>query len=266
MTAAVSLHHYDDAPLARDDAQLARDNAQLARDDAQLVRDIARGDHAALGVVWDRYATLVRGVLFSMLGFDQVSEDLLQDVFLAFYRGVDSVRSGAALRAYLVGIAVRLAALELRRRKIRRWVVLSKTGELPDLTVQPEDSEARESLRALSRVLGQLGERRRSAFVLRHVQGLEILEVAAALEISESTARRELTRAGEQFAALARAEPALVSYLRAEAESQARPTSARGSSSSCCTCCCCDRRPAGRTKSPDKLQGSPCIARTQGKP
>ncbi len=234
-------------------------------EDAQLVRDIARGDQEALGVVWDRYSKLVRGVLFSMLGLDQVSEDLLQDVFLAFHRGVGNLRSGVALRAYLVGIAVRLAALELRRRKIRRWVVLSTTGELPDLTVQPEDSEARESLRALSRVLCQLGERRRSAFVLRHVQGLEILEIAAALEISESTARRELTRAREQFAALARAEPALTSYLRAEAESRARPTWAPASSSSCCTCCRCDPHLAARTKSLDRPQGSPCIARTQGR-
>jgi RNA polymerase sigma-70 factor (ECF subfamily) len=190
--------------------------------DAQLVRDVARGDREALGVVWDRYSKLVRGVLFGVLGSDHAAEDLLQDVFLAFYRGAGSVRSSGALRPYLVGVTVRLAALELRRRKIRRWVVLSRTGELPDFPVQPDDSEARESLRALYRVLDQLGDRRRLAFVLRHVHGLEILEVAAALDISEATARRELARSREQLAALARGEPSLARYLSLQSIAKGR--------------------------------------------
>jgi RNA polymerase sigma-70 factor, ECF subfamily len=181
--------------------------------DAQLVRDVAHGDRDALGVVWDRYSRLVRSVLFGAIGADHAAEDLLQEVFLAFYRGAAQIQDGSALRSYLIGVAVRIAALELRRRKVRRWVGLSATGELPDLPVAPEDTEGRESLRALYRVLDQLGSRRRLAFVLRHVQGLELLEVAAALEISESTARRELGKAQQQLAALARREPALNQYL-----------------------------------------------------
>ena len=181
--------------------------------DAQLVRDVAAGSGAALGVVWDRYARLIRSVLFGAIGPDSAVEDLLQDVFLAFQRGAANVVDGGALRGYLVSVAVRLAALELRRRKVRRWVGLSATGELPELPTQPEDAEARESLRALYRVLDQLSPRRRLTFVLRHVQGLEMLEVAAALEISESTTRRELSRANEQIAALAKREPSLTRYL-----------------------------------------------------
>lgn len=181
--------------------------------DAQLVKDVARGDRDALGVVWDRYSRLVRSVLYGAIGADSAAEDLLQDVFLAFFRGAGKIQDGGALRGYLVGVAVRLAALELRRRKVRRWVGLSPTGDLPDLPVAPEDAEGRESLRALYRVLDRLGNRRRLAFVLRHVQGLEILEVAAALEISESTTRRELAKAQEQLAALGRREPALTRYL-----------------------------------------------------
>jgi RNA polymerase sigma-70 factor (ECF subfamily) len=181
--------------------------------DAQLVRDVAAGNGAALGVIWDRYARLVRSVLFGAIGPDSAVEDLLQDVFLAFQRGAANVVDGGALRGYLVSVAVRLAALELRRRKVRRWVGLSATGELPELPTQPEDAEARESLRALYRVLDQLSPRRRLTFVLRHVQGLEMLEVAAALQISESTTRRELLRANEQIAALAKREPSLAHYL-----------------------------------------------------
>jgi RNA polymerase sigma-70 factor (ECF subfamily) len=181
--------------------------------DARLVRGVAEGDRDALSMVWDRYAKLVRSVLFGALGPDQAAEDLLQEVFLAFYRGAARIRDAGALRGYLVAAAVRMAALELRKRKVRRWIGLSASGELPELPVPPQDSEAREALRALYRVLDQLGNRRRLAFALRHVQGMELLEVAAALHISESTARRELFRAREQLAALSRREPALARYL-----------------------------------------------------
>jgi len=181
--------------------------------DADLVADVVRGDRVALGLVWDRYSRLVRSVLFGALGADGALEDLLQEVFLAFYRGAPRIEDGAALRGYLVGVALRLAALELRRRKVRRWVGLSPTGELPEMPVPPEDAEGRESLRALFHVLDQLGSRRRLAFVLRHVQGFELLEVANALGISESTVRRELATAQHQIAALALRHPALMQYL-----------------------------------------------------
>jgi RNA polymerase sigma-70 factor, ECF subfamily len=184
--------------------------------DALLVRSVAGGDHHALALVWERYGKLVRSVLFGALGPDQAAEDLLQEVFLGFYRGASRMRDPSALRGYLVTLAVRLVALELRRRKVRRWVGLSSNGELPDLPVPPEDSEAREALRALYHVLDQLGSRRRLAFVLRHVQGMELMEVAAALQISESTARRELSRAKDQLAALSRRQPALSRYLARE--------------------------------------------------
>jgi RNA polymerase sigma-70 factor (ECF subfamily) len=181
--------------------------------DAQLVVDVAGGDPDALGIVWDRYSGLVRNVLFGALGPDSAAEDLLQEVFLAFHRGARQIREGASLRGYLIGIAVRLAALELRKRKIRRWVGLSTTGDVPDVPVPPADVEGRESLRALHRVLARLSDRARLAFVLRHVQGMDLLEVAKALRISESTARRELSRARQRLAVLARTEPALTQYL-----------------------------------------------------
>jgi RNA polymerase sigma-70 factor (ECF subfamily) len=181
--------------------------------DAELVQAAARGDTDAISVIWDRYAALVRSVLRGALGPDLVVEDLLQEVFIALVRGAKGIQEGAALRGYLVGVAVRLAALELRRRKVRRWVTLSPTGELPDTAVLPRDSEGRQALQALYRVLDQLGSRRRLAFVLRHVQGMALGEVAAALKVSESTARRELARARKHVSKSGHHEPALQAYL-----------------------------------------------------
>ncbi|HEY2409214.1 MAG TPA: sigma-70 family RNA polymerase sigma factor [Polyangiaceae bacterium] len=182
--------------------------------DSLLVEAAARGDREAIGAVWDRYADLVRGVLYGSLGPDHALEDLAQEVFIAFVRGAKNIADGSVLRSYLAGVAVRIAALEIRRRKVRRWVRLSPTGELPERPTSPRDVEGREALRALHRVLDRLSARRRHAFVLRHVQGLEMLEAAAALGVSESTLRRELLRAREQVLIGASREPALDEFLR----------------------------------------------------
>lgn len=182
--------------------------------DAQLVEAIALGDKRALAAVWDRYSELVRGVLFASLGPDSAAEDLLQEVFLALFRGAKGIKQSSALRGYLIGVAVRLAALELRRRKVRRWVSLTPTGELPELPTGPRDVEGLEALRALGRVFDRLSARRRLAFVLRRVEGLELLETARALGVSESTAKREVVKASEQVLLWASREPALRAYMK----------------------------------------------------
>jgi RNA polymerase sigma-70 factor (ECF subfamily) len=186
---------------------------EARRSDAELVQAVAAGDAAALGLVWDRYSALVRQTLKASLGPDAAIEDLLQEVFMVLFGSAGRLRDPNALRSFLVGVAVRKLAFERRKRWVRRWVTLSPTGVVPEVEQSPRDAEGVEALRSLYRLLESLPERRRSAFVLRHVQGLAVLEVAAALEVSESTAKREINRARDYVLARARREPALRAYV-----------------------------------------------------
>ena len=183
--------------------------------DSELVEAVARGDTGALGVVWDRYSQVVRSVLRSNLGADAAVEDLLQEVFIALLRGASELRDPSALRAYLVSVAVRLVLVELRRRRVRRWVMLSPKGEVPEVPSPPSDLDGTLALRGLGRLLELLPPRRRVAFVLRQVHGLELTEVAAALQVSESTVKREVSRARRAIVARAkRVEPSLWEYIQ----------------------------------------------------
>jgi len=182
--------------------------------DAELVQAVAHGDVSAVGVVWDRYSSLVRNVLRGALGPDSAVEDLLQEVFIVFLRCARDLRDANALRAFLIAVAVRLVTVELRRRRVRRWVILSPTDEMPDSSVSPRDFAGIETLRGLYRILEKMPHRRRLAFVLRNVQGLEVADVAQALDVSESTAKREISRAKEVIRVRSRGEPALWQYLQ----------------------------------------------------
>jgi RNA polymerase sigma-70 factor (ECF subfamily) len=183
--------------------------------DAELLEALQLGDGDAAGILWDRYAPLVRQVLRSSLGSADTSvEDLVQETFIVLIRSCREVRKSGAVRSYLVSVAVRLAFGELRRRRVRRWVMLTPRGEVPDVPAAPADVEGAVALIALYRLLGHLPDRRRLAFVLRFIQGLEMAEVATALEISESTAKREVARAKAALLARGRRqEPALWEYL-----------------------------------------------------
>ena len=189
-------------------------NARLS--DAELVAAITQGENEALGVIWDRYAGTVRAVLRSSLGYDADVEDLLQEVFIAFLQGAARLRSADSLRGYLVGVAVRLVMGELRRRRVRRWVTLQPAEELAQAAAPISyDEDAKAAVHALYRLLDAMPARRRLAFVLRHIEGMEVIEAARVLSVSESTIKREARKARSAIELRAqRSEPRLWQYMQ----------------------------------------------------
>jgi len=204
-------------PEAKSDRIVAFPRPRLT--DAELVRAVAEGDHAALSTVWNRYVGDVRRAIHSSLGADSATDDLVQEVFLGFYRNAARLSSPSALRSYLLGIAARTCAFELRTRTRRfRWLRFTKTGELPDGPLVESPLDSRDSLRALRRVLARVPELPRMAFILRYAEDLSPEEVAIALGVSDAKARRAITKGRERVLTLGRSEPALVAYLRTQRE------------------------------------------------
>jgi RNA polymerase sigma-70 factor (ECF subfamily) len=182
--------------------------------DADLVGAVARGDERALAQVWERYVREVRISIRSSLGPDPAVDDLVQEVFLAFYRGASRMQNPRALRAYLLGAAMRLTAFEIRTRRRRfRRLRLTQRGSLPEIVVEAT-TESSDALATLREVLLRVRELPRMAFELRYLFDLSPSQVALALEVSEATARRAITEGRARVLELSRREPALAPYLR----------------------------------------------------
>jgi RNA polymerase sigma factor (sigma-70 family) len=126
---------------------------------------------------------------------------------------VHTLRDPVAFKAFVIAITVRTARYEIRRARVRRWVGLSRTAELPDLRVVNADTGSQHALIHFYRVLNRINERDRTAFVLRFVEGMDAAEVAAALDVSVPTARRCFSRARERIIFFAQRDPFLVDYL-----------------------------------------------------
>jgi RNA polymerase sigma-70 factor (ECF subfamily) len=182
-------------------------------DDATLARALIDKDKAAPRVAWTRFAPLVRRILRRSLGPQHDVEDIVQDVFLCLFERVHTLRDPVALKAFVIAIAVRTSRYEIRRARVRRWVGLSRTSDLPDLRVVNADTSSQHALIHFYQALNRINERDRTAFVLRFIEGMEAAEVAAALDVSVPTARRCFTRAWERVTFFARRDPFLVDYL-----------------------------------------------------
>jgi RNA polymerase sigma-70 factor, ECF subfamily len=182
-------------------------------DDATLACALIEKKPEAPRVAWTRFAPLVRRILRRSLGPQHEVEDIVQDVFLCLFERVHTLRDPVALKAFVIAITVRTARYEIRRARVRRWVGLSRTPDLPDLRVVHADTTSQHALIHFYRALNRINERDRTAFILRFIEGMEASEVATALDVSVPTARRCFTRAWERVTFFAQRDPFLVDYL-----------------------------------------------------
>jgi RNA polymerase sigma-70 factor (ECF subfamily) len=180
--------------------------------DEELAKLAQARDPRAASEIWQRYSTMVRGMLRRTLGPSDV-EDLVQDVFLRFFDKIGELRDPAAMRSFLIGITLRVAGTHLRRKRVRRWMMLTDTGAPPDEHATTDDPQAREAVRRLYSVLDKVDDEGRLAFVLRHFEGYELTEVATALGVSLATVKRRLASAQERVDAMVARDPLLKHYI-----------------------------------------------------
>jgi RNA polymerase sigma-70 factor (ECF subfamily) len=200
------------SPLVRERSNVAALPLDSVADGA-LVAALLNGSHRAASAIWQRHAAAVRRTLARSMGPDQELEDLLQEVFIGFVKSAAKLEDPNNLRAYLVSIAFRIAAMEIRRRKVRRWVTLTPSGDVPDVPARHSEPDETRALRALYEILDTLSARDRLVFVARYVEGMQIDETAAALGLSKATVWRTGKAALERVMGKAQREPALVAYV-----------------------------------------------------
>lgn len=186
-------------------------------DEAALVAAAGQRHPGAARVLWDRYASLVRRLLRRSLGRQDV-DDVVQESFLRLFDKVDRLRDPSRLRSFVVGVTMRVASEELRRRRVRRWLTLTWDGEVPDRVTAPADFHGAEALRRLDGILDGVSPSMRLVFVLRFVEEMPSQEVAEVLECSHATAKRRIKRAREHVERLAMADPVLARYLGGQDE------------------------------------------------
>jgi RNA polymerase sigma-70 factor, ECF subfamily len=169
-----------------------------------LVERCRKGDLAAFETIYRTHSGRLYGVACRILGNTADAEDLLQDIFLAAHRKLDSFRGDAALGTWLYRLATNLCLDHLRSRAAKSGQMTGSLDDEPSLadTGSRRLAERTVARMDLERALAQLPEGCRVAFVLHDVEGLEHREVAETLGIAEGTSKSQVHKARLRLRAL----------------------------------------------------------------
>jgi RNA polymerase sigma-70 factor, ECF subfamily len=166
--------------------------------DSELVNRAAGGDPAAFQALVERHRSMVYRVAYQFAGNHHDAEDIAQEVFIKVYRSLDRFRQDAQLSSWLYRIVMN-ACIDHRRRQCpsasapfgeeAEQRMLNAAEETPG----PEDrAYAGELGQVLETEVSRLPQGQRIVFIMRHHQGLKLVEIAEALGLAEGTVKRQL--------------------------------------------------------------------------
>lgn len=176
--------------------------------DAELVVRARDGGTWARGELFLRHAPRLTAMLTRLLASTTDAEDAVQDTFVEAFETLSSLREPGAFGGWVTRIAVHKAHRRFRKRKLLRMLGLDRAApdatlaQLADLDAPPE---VRAELVLVERVLATLPVPERMAWMLRHVEGHELLDVARACDCSLATVKRRIAAAEEKIGAHLRA-------------------------------------------------------------
>ncbi len=155
--------------------------------DRALLKAMGRGDENAFWTLYDRHAGLLAVRLARRGATPAEIEEVLQETFLASWRGAKSYRSDGAPGAWLWGIAQRQYA-----QLIRREVSNRRTPPEQAVAVNPESAWVDHL--AAAELVERLDPQLRATFDAVTVQGMSVAQAADHLGIPEGTIKSRMHR------------------------------------------------------------------------
>ena len=166
--------------------------------DAMLVARLVAGDDSALGLVYDRFGSLVFGLARSVSHDEQISREVSQDVFTHLWEFPGRVDlSRGSLKSYLATLAHRRAVDAVRRseRHIRTEgrvrAQSAPVAAASDVAVLDATARVWQAER-LTALMDLLPADQREALRLAYFEGCTYRQVASQLGIPEGTAKSRL--------------------------------------------------------------------------
>ena len=130
-----------------------------------------------------------------------LAEDVTQETFIRLYKHQDSITDSEMLRPWLIRVAKNVAKNTLRgniRANTRDENYVKETGETHVASVEI-DYEEYAGVNDIYKALSKVKEPLRSCLILKQ-QGLSYKEIAASLELNESSIGTFVARARAEFA------------------------------------------------------------------
>jgi len=184
------------------------------RSEADLVAACIAGDEAAQRLLFRREYDRVNATVCRIVGSTRDCDDLVQETFIAVFRGLAKFRGDSKLSTWIDRIAVRIVYALFRARG-HAPISLDVIGDVDAGGGTIEDrAHARDGLRRLYATLAELAPDARVAFALYAIDGRTIREVAALTGTTAITAKVRIWRARKRLLERVAADPVLADLVR----------------------------------------------------
>lgn len=173
----------------------SREDAPAAAD-VELVARARAGDLRARELIYRHHVQVVARTARRLLRERADAEDVVQETFVIAFEQLDRLDQPGALRGWLVRIAISRVHRRFRwHRWTRLWTDRELDASLYDQASPDASPAQRAELALIDRVLGEMALKLRIPWVLRHVLGESLDDVAAGCGCSLATVKRRLAAA-----------------------------------------------------------------------
>src|ERR1043166_4647559 len=181
-----------------------------ATEAAAVLARARQGDSDAFRALVERHSRSVFRLAYRMTGNEQDAEDVVQESFLRAYRQLGKFDERASFGTWLYRIAANCSLDTVRSRKRRSESIAppqESTPEaqdpvmhLPDTRPTPERSALSSEVRErVTQAMEELSATERTAFVLRHFEGMRIEELSQVLQCQPGAAKHSVFRAVQKL-------------------------------------------------------------------
>lgn len=161
-----------------------------------LLRLVAKGDHRAFRVLYDRYAPKTQAFALRILQDDMLAEEVMQETMLKLWQLGDKLTEIEHLNAYLKTLSRNYCYNLLRRKQLELRVEGEMATEWDEANNDTEElillNEARQ---LLQQAVDTLPQYHRRVYELCHQQGLKYHEAAEQLGLSPHSVKTYMKQA-----------------------------------------------------------------------
>ncbi len=167
-------------------------------EDNLYIEQFLSGEEKGFDMLVRKYQDRVLNIVYSLIGRDRESEDIMQEVFLKVYHSLRFFKQRSQFSTWLYRIVINTAYDFLRKRRN----VISDDGILERCATtysNPKEAlliEEREKI--ICNALGNIPVKFRVAVVLKDIDGLSYIEISKVLGCSIGTVESRIYR-GRQF-------------------------------------------------------------------
>jgi RNA polymerase sigma-70 factor (ECF subfamily) len=174
--------------------------------DADAIARFRAGDEGGFRALVERHSRAVFRLAFRMTGNEHDAEDVVQETFLRAYRNLGRFEERARFASWLHRIAANCAYDLLRGRARRDEEQAERRADAEGAEDRLEQAASgdpapdrlvysREVRRKVDVAMARMSAVEKSAFALRHFEGLSIEEIGRALDLDQSATKHSIFRA-----------------------------------------------------------------------